>query len=435
MRNDNFLHFLLLALLAFSCGKEEDNKRSPLRPASALPLDSPRSCQKGLSNFEGMNFNYWNGTNIASQEFRQEWSSEHFITSSFINEVQYGYKQQYSVKDSCKSRPTVESLLTRRCILGENIISRAHKLKLCLKKDYPLNSMESATLSMLGAIDLVATFWSDLTIDDVILPPINIVALPRIEFDILYDNENLALTDNASWSPPRGTHPAEISIYPASKQSKLQKEIPYWLVPWVIAHEYGHHVFYSLQPQEMKLLFQGQTATNIHKLRNLSGLNFKQQNELIAINEGFADLFAHYVFGNSSKQITSLGCKLQERNPKEHRLNDEQPKSFSRYKKKPAVDSCKSTNIGDVHTLGSIYAHYLDQQLILGSHTSSTEKGKIVIRFFKVFLETISAKLRNKRSVDIRYEFANMFTLFYETNIGFLRSDQVELYEKVFEMN
>ena len=118
------------------------------------------------------------------------------------------------------------------------------------------NSLNTAASSVLYSLNLGIDFlMRHRKIMDA-MEPIDIILFPEYNFlasftDTVYKS---TMTDNASWSIQRSNEKTtfKLSILPTSDRWLDRGYLPMWQSPFVINHELGHHVFFSLLPEKIK---------------------------------------------------------------------------------------------------------------------------------------------------------------------------------------
>jgi hypothetical protein len=227
---------------------------------------------------------------------------------------------------------------------------------------------------------------------DIELEPISVYVAPLINVESKYiggiDNKTIKMkteTDNAFYNPNKKM----IAFLPHS----VEKEIaaPYWEIPMVAAHEYGHHVFNTLIGSKIKKL-EKKSVGNCFKEHsfNKSALSAAVANRstsatsftLRAMNDGFADLIAYYTNSESERGLSGVKCFEFNREISSSTFGDGTKKYFSAQARRTMDSSstiaddgnCNTPNFQRIHETGATFAYVIDR--ILDKYTTS-QKNKL----------------------------------------------------------
>ncbi|NRA47287.1 MAG: hypothetical protein HRU09_20245 [Oligoflexales bacterium] len=275
---------------------------------------------------------------------------------------------------------------------------------------YPAKSIENAALAgMSGLMQAYKSIKAAAT--KIKLPKVELLIHPYFESRIETKQESLVtfMTDNAFWTNASRTDSGfTIALLPHSQQFKMIFDrAPLWAQSRVISHEYGHHVFHHLAPNlfssDKPLSISEEISQNFEAvLATLSAKAFGKENRKItnkevisALNEGFADLIAHYAHdsGNNPWGSVVIGSFKKARDISSCDCDNGEVKSinksvikhfFSPHTSKP--HSYLSVDHQDVHTVGAIIAHGIDDLLSRktkanGASLSSIEKMNWLINW------------------------------------------------------
>ena len=266
---------------------------------------------------------------------------------------------------------------------------------------YPPKSIENAALA--GVSGLMQAYKSiKASATNIKLPKVELLIHPYFESRINTKDESLItyMTDNAFWTnASRRGSGYTIALLPHSEQFKVIFErAPLWAQSGVISHEYGHHVFHHLAPN----LFASQENLSISQdlsqqfgqvLESLSAKAFGKENRTItnkeviaSLNEGYADLVAHYAHdsGNNPWGSVVIGSFQKARNTASCDCDNGEVKSinksvikhfFSPHTSRP--HTYLSVNHQDVHTVGAIIAHGIDNILTKQVNQNGTPLNSI----------------------------------------------------------
>ena len=150
---------------------------------------------------------------------------------------------------------------------------------------------------------------------------------------------------------------------------------------------------------------------------------------LSSLNEAFADLLAHYIQNNSSRQMTSLSCQFFQRDPSNEFFNDRTYKTFNKVVDDFSQDFCGRIGIDDVHTLGSVLSYFWDQYIQLYGISSVIDKGRLLIKTTESFLSSIPSRRPDDPLIVVYLKNleSNMSSLY-----GGLRPEHCALMRSVF---
>lgn len=249
-------------------------------------------------------------------------------------------------------------------------------------------SVESAALN--------ATFFIHKTnakiksvLPDLKIAPITLSIAPSVTRSVITKNwagetvkESLYMTDNALYSPAA----AMITFLPHSSTIKENGfKANFWEVPMVASHEYGHHIFQSIHTgASQPLECFGNTKTKRGTNKRLDRA-VKQDDILVAYNEGFADLIAHYSLSDRERDVSEVKCLEVSRdvaspvffNGKPKIFDKEVMRSFFSSFEDFTLGSCEDHSYQDVHVIGAIFAHSADQ--FLGKYTNNNDEKLVAL--------------------------------------------------------
>ncbi|MBT3982867.1 MAG: hypothetical protein HOE90_16020 [Bacteriovoracaceae bacterium] len=297
------------------------------------------------------------------------------------------------------------------------------------KQTYSLQSIESAGLSATIGIDQAHQLHLSASSNKLskvhlsILPYYQEIVTERSEkqSDVLISSSRI-YTDNAFY------HHGQKGIYylPQSVEAIADRNpMPFWKMPFVGAHEYGHHILKSYaHPHHSvidKLLMEQKGCfkspiNSSKKAISLTNFNLETNNyitsvALKAFHEGFADLVAHYAFGSTGgPKMDAIGCMNKTRNANSRYFNDSKEKYLSEHEldiyfgvtESGRTRGCE-TNYSDSHHIGAIIAYGVNQ--LFSTQTSDyKEKAKLLFKW--------AAELRPLVSSNPNYTKENASTYF-----------------------
>ncbi len=295
---------------------------------------------------------------------------------------------------------------------------------------YEKGTPESAALNVTFYISKVNKKISEL-LPSVVIPAISVEIAPMIKKalsvvikgEVVWSFEAFE-TDNAYYMPSENS----ITFLPHSEEfRKSGMSFSFWEVPMVAAHEYGHHIFQTLNPAPLQtpglrscfgkfhVLSEGAEAENEKRV-------VSNDDVLGALNEGFADLVSFYSLENNERGLKGVSCLQISRDVGSNLFADGKPKvfnsdaltSFFSEKTEQAAESCEVTNFQGIHIIGAIFAHSADRILSLSTDTkeqrlsivlswlqemknrsgvmNTLKPDQFLLESFKLFIETTVAK-------------------------------------------
>lgn len=271
-------------------------------------------------------------------------------------------------------------------VVGRARTSQGTRLNVC-GANPPRESLEYEAFTALGHIEKAAQFFNRLnpqtTLEQIELEMFpsaidvtNILEGP----DRLKGRHAFYITDNASYASMGDDTPV-ISVYP--------REVPedgstwrhhLWRSPFVMAHEYGHHVFSSLifnesSPVALKYKKALRPHTHIKDARHLhrwsseptyfraaAGFSDSSIVAFQALNEGFSDLFGFYVNDQQPNLALDLNGLGYDREVPEPLFETGEDKRFTTSRAEQFLTQTRlpeGADFTDIYTIGAIFAHSL----------------------------------------------------------------------------
>jgi hypothetical protein len=301
-------------------------------------------------------------------------STDGSLSSEIIAGTWYGFHQ----KTTC-----VKEDGATKCDASADFGSSAKNLKICREDgNYSRESIEGVALTALAHLEAAHQFYKNIDNHEP-LDRVRLLILPKVEKETTQvetgEVRRKFVTDNLTYGYFNGAN--VFTVYPKSVSAVNQglwKNLNLWEVPWVLAHEFGHHVFNhhtgSLGSFENNHDHDHSLdSTPLFSSRPEWGQGFSlrevQSSELwSAINEGFADLFAHYASEEASHSLESVQCLVKNRDVgsdafvggRLKRLDDEVLAKFYSDSHTPK-SNCEEADFHEIHTIGAIMARGIDQ--------------------------------------------------------------------------
>lgn len=416
------LTYALLAASLGACGsptKKEDDELvviDQLTPDEAFAqryflddLDCMRS--DGATEIDSVNAYVFQGdkTKAVSMPFDGT-SSVGSLKSDIIKSSSFGFQQT----QNCEK---VGSDL--RCSGSAKVVSAEKSIKICKPGEvYPRASVEGVALTSLAHIMTAYRYYASLPGHSDKMQATRLLVLPTVEkvYKEGGETKRQLMTDNLAYTPAFSGEPTFV-VFPMAKRAQgdtLWQGLNLWELPWGLAHEFGHHVF--------------RTHTGVVKFGGLRGLDLKSDeakgsdtimseslrpikaasglgafaltgtqrvvtSESVwnAVNEGFADLYAHYVFGSRSGIVANVDCFEVNRDVTEAKFANGTPKALSRSilasffdKTVQPTPACSTPSFQDEHALGAALAYGIDQlfQTAAGTGSSGTVgKARLLLKW------------------------------------------------------
>jgi hypothetical protein len=275
----------------------------------------------------------------------------------------------------------------------ESIIEAHKKLVLCPNTKYDLNTYESATLHATYALKLAHANVSKMMSH---IPPVTLKIAPLVHEirekrvgSKIY-KQNKVLINNAYYSPSK----KEIVYLPQGENEFGYvpfNRVPFWHVPTVASHEYGHHIFATIMKNyynsSMKhhpeLCFDNHEHDHDHVIgdneKNTGTRRVTIHTVMRSINEGFADLIGSYALAGKYTNLNLIPCLNDSReidsglfaNGDIKVLNKKVMKSFMHGKWLPSGSCLDSVDYQDSHIIGALVAHTIDSMYKAAGMTMS----------------------------------------------------------------
>jgi len=257
------------------------------------------------------------------------------------------------------------------------ILQPSKYLYICKKYfNYPEETLEDVALSTLYTIDQVYDAYMQTSMNsnkmNQILMELHPLVMKKVTSARTGEEGLYTLVDNASYDYLTST----IIIYPQSKTNKQNKTylngIPLWKIPFVIAHEFGHHVFHTHFQKSNIPLNINLNLLQSHLIDTPYFVTSKVISySTLALHEMFADLFATYSLSDDIGSIKKLSCfsyrdvrskffgnlidkKILTDNVIEIYSDDTENIKNNEY-------DCETPNFKDIHHVGSILAFGLNK--------------------------------------------------------------------------
>lgn len=311
---------------------------------------------------------------------------------------------------------------------------------------YARNSYENVGLIVTNALTKTRSAITSLISDSI--PSVS-VSLTPLEYskvkvtDVygnVYQDEEGYRTNNAYYSPSEKA----LVFLPGSKEVEAAGifEKPFWEIPMVASHEYGHHIFDTLYPNfehsnmHQDILhdscFDTRFNTNTEMMAVSEARTTERSDIVGGFNEGFADLMAQYTLSESENYLGDLNCFRKNREVKSPKFADGTIKKFNAKNirllfssKEYETSSCNKANIQEIHHMGAVFAHVTDA--IQSSYgLTNTEKLQNILTWIKALNEDENLNLMGGR--DYFENSLRKFVKIMHKNYGNINDDIIRDY-------
>lgn len=464
-RPSSFVLILSSLALAAGCGsrshkddKDDDGgvQQTNVATPFGYELEDP-ACQDGAGEADigAQEINTWNGQAFVAESFPFAVNGTTSVNSAHIDGTLYGYHERTT--QTC----TVDAANNISCEAKKKreVLSEERDLKLCRKNGpYKRESIEGVTLSSIANIERAYSKYKAVP-GGKDLARATLLVMPNYEEVINASQPSTgkkvavaqSLTDNAAFAAIPGSGGADDTlvfvIFPRSKEltkDNAWKEVRLWEIPWVMAHEFSHQIFYThyskfhtdtaktggglaALPEALRIWgvggqhgmdagelgFRPEFRAPRYDLSNdvAAKRSVKTGDSLAAVNEGFADLMATYLLGGAkdTDPTANLPCLAGSRNPHAKDFADGKAKIMTDAVRatwfsttpKERKDVC-DTSFQDEHHIGAIFAYGVDALLQLGftAETTDEERAGAALRWLAAF-DAERAKVASASAEDV----------------------------------
>lgn len=390
-KSNYFQIFILAGLLLQSCGPVQGQRRENVAPDTYADRTfandyflQDEKCQKSprKSSISSSPIYVWQGDKTRSIEtqFDNVYNSDS-LSSNLIANTWFRYHQ----RKNCTRDENGEV-----CDSNLEIVHNRTKLRVCGNNDgYKRNSIEAVALTGIANLDQSYSFYSSLG-NSKDMQKANLLVLPKIEKKITNndgrDDESEFTADNLTYTSSFEGAPLFV-IYPksvASVKRGFWKNLNLWEIPWAVAHEFGHHVFWTHSRYASTSNLMKSHEPFVHGF-SLSGGMTKIQR---AVGEGFADLYAYYTLGGRQGYTDGIECFENDRDIGSDvfidgtfkALNESVVGEFFKLESS-SVTTCLKPNFSEVHALGAVLARGIDQVFEADVGDSAAAKAELLLQW------------------------------------------------------
>lgn len=404
----------LTMMTMFSCGQVDSGNGNELFIVTRLSMDplplkkQESDCASLFSAEDEASFlisQFIDGARVYKEHDFSSQLIDNYVQSpgaAPISSLIYGYSATQRRTVRFNSRTGDIEVRQRENFLS--VQNHGEKLDVCPTQSiYKEFTYEEAALNISNAITKTYTKLSALNLE---IEPIKVRVAPRIFKDsrLIDENGNTQKligyeVDNAYYNPRSKT----VTFLPQSETYRdASGSPPFWQMPSVGSHEYGHHVFSMITGDKMrksKVLSRG-CFLGHDTVDKLLEEGSKRANDasfaVRAINEGFSDLIALYTLDDGESSTKNIACFDKTREAGSAKTKSGKNKVFSEtglelinsaVKVKSLAKSCNDINYQEIHKVGAVFSHGFD--FVLGEMGADKEmKLKVLVQWLKVLSET-----------------------------------------------
>jgi hypothetical protein len=423
MKIINSLAPVVMGAIFVSCGASPtDSSSSGKRRLSANPIKLTKQidvCDTEFGTFDSdtdihFKINQFIGGSFVNRNILfKDMLSGNYVESrndSPITDTYFGEETIYQVHAIYDESSEVYRVKAGTREVNETLSSPKYLTVCPSTKRYNSNTFEDSGLSVNYAI--TKTYNKLLEADPAIkLAAVEVNIGPLKKVDIRLDggpdagkNEFRYKTDNASYNPRDLT----ITFLPQSMeyQKSTKSKAPYWEIPMVASHEYGHHVFTTLftmaigsNLEVVDGCFHSGKIEGILDIENARGVerDNKVNFALRSMNEGYADLIAFYSLDEDERGLKGVPCFEKNREVSYPSFALGEPKVFGQKALdfinaetyKGSRETCNQPDFQEIHDVGAVFAHQVD--IILNTFTvDKAVKLKIVLKWLESLAQNAS---------------------------------------------
>ena len=421
MQYKNVLAPLMMGAVLIGCGAKPEDSGATKRRLSRNPIKLTKQvkfCDDSYGTFDvdsEIKFlinQFSSGTSFNRDIDFKSMLSGNYVESRFnipVTDTYYGEESSYKVHGVYDDL-TDRYLVKRGTREVSKEIQSSSFLEVCPSTvNYNRNTFEDSGLNINYAI--TKTYNAVIQADpSITLKGIKVDVAPIKKVDIILDggpeggtNTLRYETDNASYSPKD----LKITFLPQSKeyQAGTGSKIPFWEVPMVASHEYGHHVFRTLYSDSTDSslsvvdgCFHSGKIIGITELSSQSGTRDNKIGfAMRSINEGYADLISFYSLDITERGLKEVPCFEKNREVDYPNFSGGTKKIFNLTALELINSSeslvtrrtCNDPDFQEIHDVGAVFAHQVDRVLSEYTYDKSL-KLKIVLKWLQKLAENNS---------------------------------------------
>lgn len=431
----------MLAVAVTACAKKAAEKKNDvIKPSKVVATSQsqnpiPAVSEKNKSLCSVMKYDDSQRNISLSLFLRGEDADEERIFAGLIEELFVRDLGAKIITQSHKGQSTLQTFTsTDGVITGEEKeLSPASNVTVCPDDGkYSKGSAESVALNATYFISKVNRKIQEL-LPEVKINPISVEVTPMIKKKLAVVEKGAVIweyeaydTDNAYYQPGADS----ITFLPHSEEFRqMGYKMNFWEVPMVAAHEYGHHIFETLNPTPAETTGLRNCFGKMGMKANVTegdGEGEKKREVGIedvdgALNEGFADLVSFYSLDNQERGLKGVPCLEIARDVSSKAFADGTVKNFTAAalesffseKEDEGASGCSVPNFQDIHILGAVFANGVDRFL---SNSVDTKDQRLLIVLN--WLQQMKVKQAGMKTLAAKDYLRESFKLFIETAVA-----------------
>ncbi len=429
---------LMLAVAVTACAKKTEEKKNSIKPSKVVATNQSLhpivvESDKSKSLCSVMKYEDSQRNLSLSLFLRGEDTDEERVFAGLIEELFVRDLGAKIISQSHKGQSVLQTFTSTDGVVSgeEKELSAASNVTVCPDDGkYAKGSAESVALNATFFISKVNRKVSEL-LPSVKINPISVEVTPMIKKKLQVIDKGIVIweyeafdTDNAYYMP--GTD--SITFLPHSEEFRqMGYKMNFWEVPMVAAHEYGHHIFQTINPTpeeksaHLNCFGKMGMKSNVAPEAEVEAREVANDDVLGALNEGFADLISFYSLDNQERGLKGVPCLEIARDVSSKTFADGTPKNFTAAalesffsdKETEPASGCSIPNFQDIHILGAVFANSVDR-FLTGATDTKDQRLLIVLNW----LQEMKVKQAGMKTLAPKDFLRESFKLFIETAVA-----------------
>lgn len=470
MKNLGVVAIAMLGLV--SCGGNSDSSSSGFgTPVLATKVSWPvlldKSCQSTFGSEQDINFTIdylISGKRVSNNiDFTNQFQENYVMSKPAQRVISKSFRQNTVSRDIFVKYNSSEDSYEAYKVTKEVELSPGSSFEVCPDRssysDETIQGIALRTSNILHATNS-ALKAADPSLE---LAPVSLSVAPKHQMIVkfvggIYNkrSQKMFQTENASYHPFTKT----ITMYPHSEDyiEENSEYTPFWSIPMVASHEYGHHVFQTLYTEQIVSDIFKPVALKSHNCfkshLNLSQ-NFDEETTTLkeevvesdymwslgALNEGFADLIAFYSLSDAEFSLKTVQCfeKNREVNSPvfgigtQKKYTDRNIKIIDGETEPVEGLGCNFPNLTQIHDAGAVFAHQANN--VLSGYTSEKQ---LKLKTLLAWIQTLAvnhADFREMKKSEFLFHAFELLIKQADQEFNVLNPDNCDAVEKVFPNN